>query len=82
MANALPVPPPGFDELAPEEKIRYVGALWDRIVEDQDRVPISDAQRELVRQRLAAHKADPGAARPWSEVRRDIEQALSARPAR
>ncbi len=79
VANALPIPPPGFDDLTPDEKVRYVGSLWDRIVADQDQLPISDAQRALVRQRLAAHQANPGAARPWSEVRRDIEQSLAER---
>ena len=82
VASAVPIPPPGFDELTPEEKVRYVGALWDRIVADQDRLPISDAQRTLIRQRLAAHEANPGAARPWSEVRREVERAISERRSR
>jgi putative addiction module component (TIGR02574 family) len=77
VANALPLPPPGFDDLSPEDKVRYVGSLWDRIVSDQERLPISDAHRALVRERLAAHQANPGAARPWSEVRREIEAALA-----
>lgn len=79
VANALPIPPPGFDDLTPEEKVVYVSALWDRIGAEQERLPISDEQRDLLRQRLAAHRANPGAARPWSEVRRDVENALSAR---
>ena len=82
VANALPIPPPGFDDLTPEEKVSYVGALWDRIVDDQQRLPISEAQRALLRDRLAAHEADPGAARPWSEVRRDVERALASRGSR
>jgi putative addiction module component (TIGR02574 family) len=82
MASAVPIPPPGFDDLTPEEKVRYVGALWDRIVADQDQLPMSEAQRALIRQRLAAHEADPGAARPWSEVRREIEPAIRDRRSR
>ena len=82
VASVLPIPPPGFDDLTPEEKVRYVGDLWDRIVTDQDRLPVSDAQRTLIRQRLAAHEANPGAARPWSEVRREVEQAISERRSR
>jgi putative addiction module component (TIGR02574 family) len=82
VANALPVPPPGFDDLTPEDKVRYVGSLWDRIVADQDRLPISEAQRALVRERLAAHAANPATARPWSDVRREIELAVSKRPSR
>ena len=79
MASALPIPPPGFDDLTPEEKVLYVGALWDRIAAEQEHLPVSDAQRELLRQRLAAHRANPKAARPWSDVRRDIENAISRR---
>jgi len=78
VANAVPIPP-GFDDLTPEEKVSYVGALWDRIVAEQERVPISEAQRALLRERLAAHEANPNAARPWSEVRGDIERSLAAR---
>jgi putative addiction module component (TIGR02574 family) len=82
VANVVPIPPPGFDELTPEEKVRYVGALWDRIVEDQENLPISDAQRTIIRERLAAHQANPQAARPWSEVRREIELAIAERRSR
>lgn len=76
------LPPAGFDELTPEEKVRYVGALWDRIVSDEAELPASDAQRALLRDRLAAHRANAAAARPWSEARRAIEQVLRQRPSR
>ena len=66
-------------QFLPTEKVRYVGALWDRIVAHQELLPLSEAQRVLIRQRLAAHQANPGAARPWSEVRREIEQKVSER---
>jgi len=78
VANSVPIPP-GFDDLTPEEKVSYVGALWDRIVADQQRLPISEAQRALLRERLAAHEANPSAVRPWSEVCSDIERTLAAR---
>ena len=79
MARPVPNPPPGFDELSPEEKIRYVTALWDRIAADGDALPASDAQRRHLRERLAAHHANPDAAQPWSEARREIESSLTAR---
>ena len=82
MAHPVPNPPPGFDELTPDEKVRYVGELWDRIVADQDALPLSEAQRQLVRERLLAHQADPGEARPWTEVRREIERAIRDRGTR
>lgn len=79
MAQPVPNPPPGFDDLTPTEKVRYVTALWDRIVAEQDQLPISEAQRALIRERLALHRANPGEARPWSEVRSEIEQRLKGR---
>ena len=82
MAHSVLNPPPGFDELTPDEKVRYVGALWERIVADQDSLPLSEAQRQLVRERLAAHQANPGEARPWSEVRREIEREIRDRGTR
>jgi putative addiction module component (TIGR02574 family) len=82
MAQPIPIPPPGFDDLTTEQKLQYVSALWDRIRAEQDALPISDAQRAHLRERLAAHRADPDAARPWSEARRDIEALLEQRPQR
>ncbi len=82
VAQPLPIPPPGFDELTPDEKLQYVAALWDRIVAEQSELPISEAQRAVLRDRLAAHRANPEAARPWSEARRDIEHLLRQRPSR
>lgn len=82
MAQPVPNPPPGFDDLAPDEKLHYVTALWDRVVAVQDALPLSQAQQQLIRERLAVHQADPGAAKPWSEVRAEIEQELGARGSR
>jgi putative addiction module component (TIGR02574 family) len=79
MAQPIPNPPPGFDDLTPTEKVRYVTALWDRIVAEQDQLPVSEAQRALIRERLALHRANPSEARPWSEVRSEIEQRLKGR---
>ena len=82
VAQPVPNPPPGFDDLTAEEKLDYVSALWNRVVQALDTLPLSDAQRVLVRERLAAHRANPDAARPWSEARRDIEALLERRPSR
>lgn len=82
MAQAVPNPPPGFDELALDEKLHYVATLWDRIVAVQDALPLSQAQQQLVRERLAAHQADPDTAKPWSEVRAEIEKELGPRGSR
>ena len=72
MANALRVPPPGFDELNVDEQIEYVQALWDRIAAKEDVVPVPDWHREILDERLADLDANPDAGRPWEEVKADL----------
>ena len=79
MAQSLQMPPPGFDDLAVEEKIEYVQSLWDRIAVSVGELPLADWQRAILDQRLAAHRASPGEARPCGEALDDIEQRLKAR---
>lgn len=71
MAQAA-FPPPGFENLSPEEKLEYVQALWDRVSEHPEDVPMPDWHREVVVQRLAAHRRGDTISRPWSEVREDL----------
>lgn len=79
MAQPLPMPPSGFDELTIEDKIDYVQSLWDRIAASADQVPLHEWQRQLLEERLAAHRAaDSNEARPWGEVLERLEGRLRA----
>jgi putative addiction module component (TIGR02574 family) len=79
MAGPLPMPPSGFDELTVEDKIDYVQSLWDRIAASADQVPLHEWQRQLLEERLAAHRAaDSNEARPWGEVLDRLEGRLRA----
>jgi putative addiction module component (TIGR02574 family) len=70
------MPPPGFDDLSPEEKIAYVEALWNRIAEREEDVPVPDWHREILAQRLKELRdGDPGA-KPWSEVKAELQRKL------
>ena len=60
--------------LSPEERIRLIELLWESFIDDPASLPVSEAQRTELRRRVAEHDADPGAARPWSEVRAELEQ--------
>jgi len=79
MGNALPLPPPGFDELNINEQIEYVQALWDRIAAKEDRVPVPDWHREILHERLADLQANPNAGRPWEEVRAELVKGTSSK---
>lgn len=76
---AIPaLPPPGFDDLSPEEKLDYVHALWNRIAARPEEVPVPDWHREIVAERLAAHRAGEGSTRSWEEAREDLRSQLRA----
>ena len=59
------------------ERLELLEAVWTSLVEQGEPLPVSDAQREELDRRLAAHEADPGAALPWDEVRARLSQTRS-----
>jgi putative addiction module component (TIGR02574 family) len=82
MSKALPLPPPGFDDLPVEEKLDYVHSLWDRIAEHPENLPVPEWHLRVIENRLAAHRTDPTTARPGDEVRAEINEKLKAHRAR
>ena len=80
MANALPLPPPGFDELAVDDQIDYVQALWDRIAANAEAVPVPDWHHEVLAERLVDLDANPDAGRPWEDVKADLFRTAREKP--
>ena len=70
------MPPAGFDELPPEEKVEYVQSLWERIARHPEDLPSPDWHLEIVEKRLSALEQDGDKGRPWSEVRRELQERL------
>ena len=60
--------PPGFNNLSKADQIRYLQALWDRISENPNEVPVPESHIELAEQRLAEYRRDPKKARPAHDV--------------
>lgn len=76
---ALPtMPPPGFDDLSPAEKIDYVQALLDRVAANPEAVPVLDWQREIIAERIAAYRTGQGSSRSWDDARQDLLSRLHA----
>jgi putative addiction module component (TIGR02574 family) len=71
--------PVGFSELSKIEQIRYVQALWDRIAEHPDDVPVLESHLALAEERLADYRRDPSQARPAFEVLDEIAERLRRR---
>jgi len=67
MKNAVALPPPGFEQLPADQQIDYVQSLWDRIAEQQRNTPSPDWHRDVVRERIQEHAANPTSGRPWTD---------------
>jgi len=65
--TAIPEPP-GFAELPKADQVRYLQALWDRIAEHPDDLPVPESHLDLAEERLADYKRDPASARSAYEV--------------
>ena len=76
MEHALPIPPPGFDDLDLDQQIEYVQALWDRIAAKETAVPVPEWHREILDERLADLDAHPEASRPWEAVKADLLRSV------
>lgn len=79
MANPLPLPPPGFDQLSVDEQIDYVQSLWDRIAATPDQVPVPDWHREIIDERLKDYEANPDTGVSWDVVRQRLSDKLRER---
>ena len=58
----------GIDRLSVEDRLRLVQEIWDSIAAEVEQSPLTEAQRQEVDRRLAAHRANPQAAIPWEQV--------------
>jgi len=65
-----------FRKLPATEKICLVQQLWDEIAEEAAHLPLTDAQRRLLDERLDEHEANPDDVEPWGEARDDILRKL------
>jgi putative addiction module component (TIGR02574 family) len=57
----------GIDQFSAEHRLALIGEIWDSL--SLDALPIPDAHRELLDQRIAAADREPAASRSWEEVR-------------
>ena len=72
MPQPFPIPPPGFDELTVDERIDYVGALWDGIVANPDQVTFPNWHRQVLEERRADFEATPDVSQEWRTVREQV----------
>jgi putative addiction module component (TIGR02574 family) len=59
----------GLDRLSVEERIQLAQEIWDSVAEEPTAVALTEAQKQEIDRRLAAHRADPGAVVSWDTVK-------------
>jgi len=72
MSSATSQIPKEFKELSAKARIEYVQDLWDFIARSPGQVPIPEAHKRVLDQRLAAYEANPDQGKSWGEVRENI----------
>ena len=63
-----------FSRLTVAERIQLAEDLWDSIEEAPEVLALTNAQRDELDRRLAAHRADPAAAVSWESLRQELLQ--------
>ena len=67
----------GIDRLSVEDRIALAEAIWDSIpFVAEPPIPLSDAQRQVLRQRLAEARAEPENFIPWDQVQANLKARL------
>ncbi|BAY10829.1 addiction module protein [Calothrix sp. NIES-2098] len=59
-------------ELSVAERIQLAEDLWDSILEQQEELPLSQAQQQELDRRLENYKTNPASGSSWEEVKKRL----------
>jgi len=62
-----------IQELSQSERILLAEQLWDSITDDQDTIVVTESQKKVLQQRLAAYKASPNEGTSWEKVKKEMQ---------
>jgi putative addiction module component (TIGR02574 family) len=62
-------------KLSIPERILLVEEVWNSIVEDQEKLPLTNAQREELNERIVDYKSSPQKGCSWDEVKHRITES-------
>ena len=61
------------------ERLTLVQELWDSIADEPREIDLSEAEKRLLQERVAADRKNPSAAQPWAAVKRRVAAKLKSR---
>lgn len=56
-------------QLSVQERVQLAKDIWDSIAAHPETLPLTEPQRQELDRRLDAHAKEPGAGRPWEDIR-------------
>ncbi len=59
----------GIDQLSVDDRLLLLEEIWDSIAADPDAVPVTESQKQDLRDRLDEFQENPKAGAPWEEVK-------------
>lgn len=62
-----------IQELSQSERILLAEELWDSVAQNQDDLEVTDSQRKLLEERLAAYQASPEEGSSWEDVKNEMK---------
>jgi putative addiction module component (TIGR02574 family) len=66
-----------IDNLSAEERLDLIESLWESLIHDPSSIPVTEAQRRILDQRLDEIEAGDDTGIPWEEVKARIKKQLS-----
>ncbi len=58
------------------ERINLVEAIWDTIIPNEPEIPLTNAQKSLLDERLAEYEANPMEGSSWEDVKTRLEKRI------
>ena len=62
-----------IEALSQSERILLAEELWDSVANDQDFLQVTDSQKKVIEERLAAYKASPDEGVSWDEIKNEMK---------
>ena len=59
------------------ERLELIESLWESLVADPSNIPVTDAQKQMLDERLDEIDAGDDAGVPWEDVKAGIRKRLS-----
>ena len=66
-----------IDNLSAEERLELIESLWESLIDNPSSIPVTDAQKRILDDRLNEIEAGDDTGIPWEEVKARITKQLS-----